>query len=287
MPNDQARLTDAARQFYNRKTPRSIVEDAADRNLLLSGDSGIVNHHFGLGDFDRTVPLDEWPQDRLEDELNRLEVAQIEQLAAHMGALPRGSRVLDAGSGRGGTALFLAREFGVRVDGVNVAQDQIAFADRSARNASLADSVAFHLMDYLALTFAPATFDHVVTNETTMYVCDLRELFRSFAGVLKSGGRYTLATWCINEHFEGRSEDFSDAIDRHYGTRMHTRQQYLQALAAAGFGLMQYHDVTEAAIPYWELRSRWNRRSGIEQQYLAGHRQRNILYLLISAVYEG
>jgi geranyl diphosphate 2-C-methyltransferase len=287
MSSEQARLTEAARQFYNRATQRSLVEDADDRNLLLSGDSGIVNHHFGLGDFDRAVPLETWSQTQIAAEINRLEVAQIGRLAATMAPLTPGSDVLDAGCGRGGTALYLAREFGVRVRGVNVAQEQLAFAEHAAQRAGLAGLVSFHLMDYLHLAFPPATFQHVFTNETTMYVWSLAELFGSFAGVLKPGGRYTLATWCANERTAERSPALRRAIDAHYGTHMHTREDYLQALAAAGFELLTFEDATAAAVPYWELRSRWSRRSGVEREFLTGHRERHILYLLISARYDG
>lgn len=287
MSDDQARLTEAARQFYNRATARSLVEDIDDRNLLLSRSTGLVNHHFGLGDYDRTRPLDALSQDQIAEELNRLEVAQITHLTAKMSPLPQGAAVLDAGCGRGGTALYLAREFGVRVHGVNIAHEQVAFASRAAQDAGLADRASFALMDYLKLDYAPATFDHVVTNETTMYVWSLAELFKSFTSVIKPGGRYTLATWCINERTQASSQALCRAIDAHYGTHMHTREAYLQALAAAGFELLTYEDATGAAIPYWELRSRWERRSGIENEFLTGHRERKILYLLISARYAG
>lgn len=287
MSDDQARLTEAARQFYNRATPRSLVEDVDDRNLLLSRASGLVNHHFGLGDVARSQPLDELSQDEIAGELSRLELAQIAHLAAKMGPLRPGAAVLDAGCGRGGTALYLAREFGVRVQGVNVADEQVAFATRAAHEAGLAHLATFGLMDYLHLGFAPAAFDHVFTNETTMYVRSLADLFASFAGVLKPGGRYTLATWCINERRHDRAQDQSRAIDAHYGTHMHTRREYLDALAAAGFELLSYDDVTAAAIPYWQVRSRWDRRSGIEPAFLAGHTERTLLYLLISARYDG
>jgi len=49
-----------------------------------------------------------------------------------------------------------------------------------------------------------------------------------------------------------------------------------------GFGAIEVDDLTELAIPYWELRCQWQHRSGVELDFLFGHRERKILYLFIS-----
>jgi geranyl diphosphate 2-C-methyltransferase len=267
----QQTLTDGVRRYYERQQ--------SDRNLLLGGESGIVNHHFGIGDFPRERPLDELAQDEIAGLLHQLEMNEIAALLAQMGSVRPEHRVLDAGCGRGGTALSIAGRTGASVDGITISPYQQRFATALAERGKF-EKVRFHLMNYLELAFPDACFDHVITNESTQYVIDVRDLVQGFARVLRPGGRYTCATWCTNEAFEGHNE-FVEPINLHYGTSMNSRRDYLEALAKYGFEAIEVADQTEQAIPYWELRCQWQHRSGVELDFLLGHRERKILYLFI------
>jgi cyclopropane-fatty-acyl-phospholipid synthase len=64
---------------------------------------------------------------------------------------PRGAEpleVLDIGCGWGGMALHLAQDWGCRVTGITLSEEQLAEARRRAAAAGLADRVRFELMDY-------------------------------------------------------------------------------------------------------------------------------------------
>jgi cyclopropane-fatty-acyl-phospholipid synthase len=58
--------------------------------------------------------------------------------------------VLDIGSGWGGLAITLAREYGARVTGITLSEEQLAVSRQRAEEAGLADRVRFELMDYRA-----------------------------------------------------------------------------------------------------------------------------------------
>jgi SAM-dependent methyltransferase len=61
--------------------------------------------------------------------------------------LDSGSRVLDIASGRGGPALLLGREFGCRVEGIEVSPEFHAAAVERVEEAGLAELVSFRLGD--------------------------------------------------------------------------------------------------------------------------------------------
>jgi geranyl diphosphate 2-C-methyltransferase len=271
----QGALTEGVRAYYDRQRN--------DRNLLLADDSGIVNHHFGIGDFDRRVPLDELTQQEIARTLHRLEMNQVDELVRQMADIRAAHRVLDAGCGRGGTAFTIVERFGASVDGITISPYQRRFAAKLAARKRLAHKARFRLMNYLELEFPNESFDHVLTNESTQYVIHVDDLLRGFARVLRRGGRYTNATWCINDEL-GDSNEYAERIDGHYGTHMNQRRDYLAALEAHGFARIAVEDRTEQAIPYWELRCRWEHRSGVETAFLDGHRERKILYLFIAAL---
>ncbi|MBS0547510.1 MAG: class I SAM-dependent methyltransferase [Proteobacteria bacterium] len=91
-----------------------------------------------------------------------LEQAQ-EDKKRHIAAklcLQPGQKVLDIGSGWGGMALFLAREYGVDVTGVTLSKEQLAVSSRRALEAGLADRVRFKLLDY---RLEPDRYDRIVS----------------------------------------------------------------------------------------------------------------------------
>jgi cyclopropane-fatty-acyl-phospholipid synthase len=68
--------------------------------------------------------------------------------------------VLDIGCGWGGTALTLARDYGVRVTGITLSTEQLAECQARADAEGLSDRVTFELLDYRALH---RRFDRIVS----------------------------------------------------------------------------------------------------------------------------
>ncbi len=79
-------------------------------------------------------------------------------LADRIGMRP-GQRVLDAGCGVGGSALWLAREGGVEVVGVTLVASQVERARRFAAEVGMAERVTFALDDYASRSFPAGAFD--------------------------------------------------------------------------------------------------------------------------------
>lgn len=269
----QEDITKAAKRFYG----EIQVED---RNKALGGDTSIVDHHFGIGKVD-LAGLDQMTDDEIKATIRQLEENQAMRLFEYMGGVRSDDVVLDVGCGRGGTAFRLAQASGCRVEGITIVPYQADFATKAAGRLGLADKTRFGVMDMLALGYPDNTFDHVFTNETTMYVVDLYKLFAGFRRVLKPGGRYTLATWNINQDYG--DNPYVEPINDHYKIEMHTDSEYREALEMNGFRIVTDSDLTEEVIPHWEIRSRWSMASGVERYYLAGHKERAILYKMMSA----
>ncbi|HWE88363.1 MAG TPA: geranyl diphosphate 2-C-methyltransferase [Pseudonocardiaceae bacterium] len=252
-------------------------------NLRLGEVDGIYHHHYGLGDYDPSV-LD-GPEatrdDRIIKELHRLETAQAEVLLDHLGAIGSGDRLLDGGSGRGGTSLMANHRFGCQVDGVSISEYQVGFANEQARRWDVADQVRFHFRNMLDTGFDTGTFQGIWTNETTMYV-DLSTLFAEFSRLLEYGGRYVCITGCYNDVTGGRSRAVSQ-IDQHYICDIHPRSEYFKALTANNFVPINVIDLTAQTIPYWELRAKSSVATGIEEPFLTAYREGSFHYLLIAA----
>ena len=271
------------RSAYQRSVAAYWNNEQAPVNIRLGEVDGLYHHHYGLGDYDPTVL--EAPEDIRDQaiivEMHRLETAQADVLLDQLGDVAAADRLLDAGSGRGGTSFMAEKRFGCQVDGVSISESQVEFANDQARQRGVADQVRFHFLNMLDTGFETGAMRGIWTNETTMYV-DLYDLYSEFARLLAPGGRYVCITGCYNDVTGGRSRAVSQ-IDQHYICNIHPRSEYFKALADNDFVPISVVDLTPATIPYWELRARSSVASGIEDAFLTAYREGSFHYLLIAA----
>ncbi|MEM9344021.1 MAG: cyclopropane-fatty-acyl-phospholipid synthase family protein, partial [Pseudomonadota bacterium] len=118
-----------------------------------------------------------------------LEEAQAAKKAHIAGKLliEPGMTVLDIGCGWGGMGLTLARDYGARVVGVTLSEEQHKLARARAREAGLEGQVDFRLTDYRNVS---ETFDRVVSVGMFEHVGipHYREYFRTVSDRLKPDG---------------------------------------------------------------------------------------------------
>lgn len=118
-----------------------------------------------------------------------LEQAQANK-KAHIGGkllIEPGMRVLDIGCGWGGMGLTLARDFGARVIGVTLSEEQHKVACNRAKEAGLDDRVEFRLQDYRKVG---ERFDRIVSVGMFEHVGvpHYREYFRHVHDMLDPDG---------------------------------------------------------------------------------------------------
>lgn len=101
-----------------------------------------------------------------------------------------GQHVLDAGSGVGGTSIWLARTYGVRVTGLTICEPHVAAATEQAERQGVGHLVQFRYGDYMEPPFPDDTFDLVVNHESLCHAADKLGYLRATYRVLKPGGRW-------------------------------------------------------------------------------------------------
>ena len=146
-----------------------------------------VAHHYDLNDELYQLFLDgdrQYSCAYFTDPANSLEQAQADK-KAHIAAklyLKPGMRVLDIGSGWGGTAIYLNRVADVDVLGITLSEEQLKVARRRAAEAGVADRVRFELIDYRHLEgsferiVSIGMFEHVGAAHYEEFYAKCREL---------------------------------------------------------------------------------------------------------------
>jgi cyclopropane-fatty-acyl-phospholipid synthase len=152
-----------------------------------------VAHHYDLNgrlyslflDRDRQYSCAYFP--RGDETLEEAQVAKKRHIAAKLCLDRPGLSVLDIGSGWGGLALTLVRDYGARVTGATLSKEQLAESRARAAAEGLQDRVSFELLDYRAVQ---QKFDRIVSVGMFEHVgvVHYREFFDTVARCLNPDG---------------------------------------------------------------------------------------------------
>jgi sarcosine/dimethylglycine N-methyltransferase len=173
--------------------------------------------------------------------MGRIATSQLVDLLG----IARTHHVLDAGSGIGGTARFIADTCGCRVTAVDLTDEYCETARWLNRLAGLDDRISVRQADVTELPFPDATFDVVFSQHVQMNVADKSRLYAEARRVLIGGGR--LALWDITSGDGGELGyplPWADQSGRSY---LATPDQLRTVIESAGFAIDHWTDLTEQA----------------------------------------
>jgi cyclopropane-fatty-acyl-phospholipid synthase len=173
-----------------------------------------ISYHYDLGNDFYAIWLDETMTyssalfDRGQQSLEAAQRRKYEALVDQMGAQP-GDHVLEIGCGWGGFAEYAARERGLRVTGLTLSREQLAFAQERMRRLGLEDRVTLKLQDYRDET---GVYDGVASIEMFEAVGEKYwpVYFDTLKRCLKPGRNATLQIITIADH---RWEIYRASVD--------------------------------------------------------------------------
>src|SRR3984893_17704593 len=188
-------------------------------------------------DLDHLAPADLGP---LEDfhTMGRYATGQLVDLIGITGD----DEVLDAGSGIGGTARFVADQRGCRGSAVDLTEEYCETNRWLNGLVGLDDRISVSQADVTELPFAEATFQVAISQHVQMNVADKARLYAEARRVLTGGGR--LALWDIAA---GRGElDYPlPWADEPARSHLVTADQLRAAVESAGFAIEHWNDLTD------------------------------------------
>jgi len=130
----------------------------------------------------------------------------------------------------GGPALWIARETGAHLSGVDLAAVAVAQAQKRAQRLGLADTARFSAGSFAQTGLDTASMDAAMSVDALQYAPDKTAALREFARIIRPGG--TLAIFALELHPE-RSRGLpvigDDPVD-----------DYRPLLRDAGFDVLQY-----------------------------------------------
>jgi sarcosine/dimethylglycine N-methyltransferase len=196
-------------------------------------------------DLEHLQPVD---LDAVEDfhTLGRIATSQLAELAEISGH----DRVLDAGSGIGGTARFLADRYGCGVTTIDLTEEYCRTARWLNRLVGLDDRISVHHGDVTDLPFADGSFDVVISQHVQMNVADKARLYQQARRVLVPRGR--LAIWDVTAGTPGTLDFPFPWAGQPERSHLVTADDLRAVIECAGFAVVHWNDLTEGAASLME-----------------------------------
>jgi ubiquinone/menaquinone biosynthesis C-methylase UbiE len=172
------------------------------------------------------------------DHISFVTSAEIQRIADMLREGPH-AMLVDLACGTGGPGLWLARELGAKLTGVDISDVALDHARDRARQLGLASIAEFSSGSFAATGLPPASADAAVSFDALQYAPDKRAALDEIARVLRPGGR--LVFTCFEfapERVAGLPVLGTDPVD-----------DYAPLLANAGFDVTTYEET-----PGWNKR---------------------------------
>ncbi|HIF17797.1 MAG TPA: methyltransferase domain-containing protein [Cycloclasticus sp.] len=165
--------------------------------------------------------------------------------------LKPGDHVLDAGCGIGGSSIWLAEHYGVKVTGITISPTQIEQANKNAKKRGVDHLVTFKLQDYTHTSFADETFDHVWGLESICYALKKSDFVTEAFRVLKKGGCFAVADGFANKR-ELTKVEWKHVLKVLNGwsmPNMSMPSEFESFMKDSGFSDIYYRDITNNTLP--------------------------------------
>lgn len=173
----------------------------------------------------------------------------INRVLANKTGIKEGERVLDAGCGVGGSALWLAKERRCAVTGISLNKAQVEKAILSAKKANLS-KVYFEQKDYLDTDYPSASFDVVWAIESVCYANDKGLFLAEAHRLLKEGGRLIVADFFKAKNLQGKAAEQMKKFTNSWAINdFAVLEEFEQQAREVGFRTVESEDISAAILP--------------------------------------
>jgi cyclopropane-fatty-acyl-phospholipid synthase len=264
------RIVIANRGALKRITPAAVVNIVSDRLVhagranRLSRSRRNIAAHYDLSNAFYELFLDDtmtyssayFPSSSAT--LEEAQEAKYRRLAERV-RIAQDSHVLEIGCGWGGFALFAAREYGCRVTGITLSEEQASYARKRVREAGLESLISIELRDYRQVQ---GRYDRIVSIEMLEAVGHryLDTYFATIDRLLAPDGLAAIQVITIPEQRYEAYKARPDFIQRYIFPGGHLPSLEAMSGAMGRSGELYVEEVDNIGVHYAETLRRWRER---------------------------
>lgn len=181
----------------------------------------------------RKVYGEDYPEEA--DPYSFVTLTDLRRIAHELQVGP-GQTLVDLACGRGGPGLWVARETGATLMGIDFSPVAVEHATGRAVAFGLAERARFQVGDFVATGLAAAALDGAMSVDAFWAIPDKSAAVREVARILRPGARFVFTTWDVDVTLPGFPPQVND---------------HRSLLREAGFTVETYEET-----PGWEDRQR-------------------------------
>ena len=199
---------------------------------------------------DRCLSLHYGYWDETTERVSEALIREIEVLSQRA-AISAEDRVLDAGCGVGGSAIWLATEIGCATTGITLSEHQVNECRKHAEQRGTSEKTDFQVADFTNTGFDDASYDVVWAIESVCHAEDKQDFINEAFRVLKPGGRLILADFfATKEKFNEEEHKLMDDWLSGWSVKsLAYTPNFHSGLETAGFTNIDYQNATENVRP--------------------------------------
>lgn len=199
---------------------------------------------------DRCLSLHYGYWDETTERVSEALIREIEILSQRAG-ISADDRVLDAGCGVGGSAIWLANEVKCAVTGITLSAHQVEECCKNAEARGVAENTEFQVADFTATGFDDASYDVVWAIESVCHAENKQDFINEAFRLLKPGGRLILADFfATKDDFNAEEQKLMDDWLSGWSVKsLAYTPDFHSGLQAAGFSDIDYQNATDNVRP--------------------------------------
>jgi len=209
------------------------MEDAS-ANIVAAGYNAVFGATHGSPTLQRLwrrlAAGDDYPEDL--PHISFVTLSQLRRMAGELHLQP-GQTLVDLGCGMAGPALWMARETGARLIGVDLSPVAVALASERAQQLGLSSVARFVVGTFADTGLEGASVDAAMSEDALQYAPDKRSAITEAARILRAGARIAFTAFELEpDHVAGLPVLGTDPVS-----------DYRPLLIEAGFIVHVYEEV--------------------------------------------
>lgn len=167
------------------------------------------------------------------------------KIMMELASISQSDKVLDAGCGVGGAAIFITTNVDASVIGITLSEKQVEFAQYHAKERKLDDRISFEQMDYTNTTYPNESFDTVWACESISSAQDKVAFIKEAYRILKKDGKLILSDFFASKDDQEDKHKWMRKWGKTWSISQFVSSDYFsEQLTKQGFSVLKNFDYT-------------------------------------------
>ncbi|MBI4930804.1 MAG: class I SAM-dependent methyltransferase [Bacteroidetes bacterium] len=160
--------------------------------------------------------------------------------------LKQGEIVLDAGCGVGGAAIYMAKQFGVKVNGITISHVQVKQALKSLeKNNAIKHLLNFEKRNYTDTGYGSESFEKIYAIESSCQASSKKKFAEEMYRLMKPDGKLVVNDFFLSEiKNEYDKKNLNSFLQGWAIPHLSRREDFYEILSKTGFRNIQVYDKT-------------------------------------------